>query len=215
MMSKNGKDTQIWSELYSKKAKRTTKKQNYFASCVSPQHSLVLELFVASGQNCEIIKKNNPKANFVGIDYDFDLCRIAKHNGAISVNADCRALPFKAGKFDLIYSNSFHHVSKNVKETIDECMRLLKTGGLLVGVEPYGMIASLFAGIIYYLPDIIISMLPKKIETYVKAIKFECHHEGVIHWFYCYDIIKDLKNYNLISNRKDILRLYYCIQKNK
>ncbi|MFC1829462.1 class I SAM-dependent methyltransferase [Thermodesulfobacteriota bacterium] len=207
------KDSSIWLNLYQEETPRAIKKQKYLLKFFKPEHKKILELFVANGQNIDVLKGTNPNASFFGIDYDIKLCRIAKKNGFIVLNADCRKLPFKEGTFDLIYSNSFHHISESVDETMEQCLDLLKSGGLLVGVEPFGIISTIFAGFIYVIPDFIISLIPYKMKYYIHAIKYECRYENVIYWYYKVNFKKILEKYNTISKVRDLFRVYYCIKK--
>lgn len=206
-------ESSIWNALYQHKARRTKKKQGHLSRFIRPEYSLLLEMFVASGQNRETIKSVNPNLTCIGIDYNFELCRIANRNGFISVAGDCSNMPFKEKSFDLIYLNSLHHVSESAGEVLRKSTEMLKPAGVLVGVEPYGFMAALSAKIIYYMPDFIISLLPKNLRNYVRAIKFECRNEGVLNWYYGpYDIKRDLRKYNIIYLRYDPLRIYYCIR---
>ena len=88
-----------------------------------------------------------------------------------------------------LHSNSFHHVSKSVNETMKQCLDLLKPGGFLVGIEPFGIISTIFAGIIYVVPDVVISLIPGKMKHYIHAIKYECKNEKVI---YCSSTINNV-----------------------
>ncbi|MDO8638519.1 MAG: methyltransferase domain-containing protein [Candidatus Daviesbacteria bacterium] len=52
------------------------------------------------------------------------------------VVGDARKLPFKDNSFDLIVAiNMLHHIEET-KEALNECMRVLKKGGVLLTVDP-------------------------------------------------------------------------------
>ncbi len=209
------KQSTVWSDLYHEKEARTFKKQQHLQSFIKPGYKYFLELFTATGQNQEILKSKNSQAVCFGVDYDLELCKAAKGNGFVSVVSDVGKLTFKDESFDLIYSNSFHHVSKLSEECIDDVMKLLKPGGRLVGVEPYGFFSTLSAGIIYFMPDVLINVMPEKFERYLKAIKYECRNEDVIFWHfkYTYRFKNRLLKYKPMKIYYDFLRVYYCIEK--
>lgn len=209
------KDEKIWLDLYSKKDSRTTKKQNYLLGFIRPGRQVFLELFAGTGHNALTIKSRNPSLVCIGVDYDFELCRNASRNGYLSVAADCRLLPFKQGVFDIIYANSYHHVSGSIAKVLQSSVSLLKRGGLLIGIEPYGEMSAAFAKVICLVPDFMIFLLSGKLGRYLKAIKYECENEGVMNWYK--RVFKEFKNelsrYNVIHMSQDLFRIYYCVKK--
>lgn len=209
------KDSSIWIDLYRHKASRIGKKQKYLMQFLTPRQNTLLELFSGTGHNIEALKTLNPQAACFGIDYDFNLCKVSKEAGFLSVTGDCEDLPFKNKAFDLIYSNSFHHISKSAGAVFNKSLDLLKPGGLLVGIEPYGFTAALLSGIIYFMPDFLISLFPVKFRCYLGALKYECKDEATIRWYYkySYGFKRELSKYPLISMHRDLLSMYYCIKK--
>ncbi len=206
-------DSSIWNDLYKETAPRIKKKQGYLSKHIGPDDTFFLELFVATGQNIATFKSHKPDSICVGVDYDINLCKIAKENGFMAVVADCRNLPFKKNSFDIIYSNSYHHVSECAKIAIENTLSLLKKDGSLVGVEPYGLISIIGAGIIFFTPDLIMSLFPGKFRKWIRAIKYECKNERVIDWYFKYNFLKDLRQFNVASIHRDLLRVYYCLKK--
>jgi len=211
-------DNKIWLDLYSNRlASRTIKKQKWLVNFIKPHHRFFLELFSATGQNVSIIKKVNPNLYCIGIDYSFELCKSGKENGYITINADCKCLPLKKDVFDIVYCNSFHHVATDVVKVLEDSIALLKRGGLLIGVEPYGRLSKILTNIIHFMPNFLIFLFPQNFRFYISAIKYECRNEGVIKWYTGFvqrDFKEALTKYDVLLIRRDVLRIYYCIKKN-
>ena len=207
------KVSSVWADLYERKSSRALKKQRHLARYVRPWHRSCLELFSATGQNAEVFRRLAPEAICVGVDYDRALCRIARGKGMIALAADCRALPFKERSFDLIYVNSFHHIWESAEETMRACLDLLRPGGVLVGVEPYGLVSRILADVICSLPDGVLAALPDGLAKYTRAIKYECRNEGVRDWYHRFDFGRALSAHGTAARHRDLFRIYYCIEK--
>lgn len=62
-----------------------------------------------------------------------------KHSPVSAVQADALNLPFRDGAFDLVVAAAFfHHLPGNEPRLLEECRRVLKPGGRLVGYDPNG-----------------------------------------------------------------------------
>ncbi|MFA6142125.1 MAG: methyltransferase domain-containing protein [Candidatus Omnitrophota bacterium] len=211
-------NNKIWLDLYGHRiASRTIKKQKWLAGFIKPHHRFFLELFSATGENAGIIKKLNPDLYCIGIDYSFELCKRGKESGYVSINADCKYLPLKKDVFDIVYCNSFHHVAIDVVKVLEDSVALLKKGGLLIGVEPYGRLSKILVNIICLMPNFLISLFPQNFRFYVSAIKYECRNEGVMDWYKGFvqrDFNRALNEYDVLLIRRDALRVYYCIKRN-
>jgi SAM-dependent methyltransferase len=73
----------------------------------------------------------------VGIDVSADIAGVARerHRGLRCVRADVRALPFKAGSFDVVLSNStLDHFAarRDIDRSLRELARVLTPGGLMI-----------------------------------------------------------------------------------
>ena len=87
------------------------------------------------------------KTEVVGVDVSKGMVRYAsaKGKGINYLVADCHALPFKNGSFDVVMGMGiFHHL--NLRTAIFECNRVLRKGGFLVAFEPNSLGLLSFIG---------------------------------------------------------------------
>jgi len=211
-MKKEEKNKDIWANLYRNKKGRSLKKSLYILRFLEKKHKRILELFVSSGYNIEILKSKNKKAECYGIDNDKELCIQAKKKGYKTITTNCNNIPLEDNTFDLIYCNSFHHATKSFNKIFNKSIRLLKKDGLLIGIEPYGIIPRILHSLISKTPDFIINMFLEDRKTYLKALKHECKVDNVLDW-YKIKFKKKINKYYLIHYKRDLLGIWYCIKK--
>ncbi|HSB65045.1 MAG TPA: class I SAM-dependent methyltransferase [Anaerolineales bacterium] len=73
--------------------------------------------------------------SIIGLEYDLERARTAHHDSAV-INAACEHLPFRSGSFDAILS---HEVLEHVEDdrlSVEEMVRLLKSGGIITLFVP-------------------------------------------------------------------------------
>src|SRR3989339_2275930 len=105
-------------------------------------------------------------AKVVGLDVSDECCKIYKqrfsdcevHNRSIIDSG------FPDNTFDLVATDSLHHVQPNVENAIDEIYRILKPGGYFIFWEPYeGSIFDIFRKI-WYRKDVYFEKNEKSID---------------------------------------------------
>jgi len=103
-----------------------------------PEGSLfVLGVGCNSGGLEKIILQHKKGSIVYGIDVNKDLVGLAIQKGIISKVAKAEDLPFKDGFFDVvILSEILEHVF-DVEKVVNESLRVLKKGGLIIGSVPH------------------------------------------------------------------------------
>lgn len=124
----------------------------------------VLEIGVGSGIDAAEFLRNG--ANVIGIDFSSNairnanlLFKEAKVDGQI-ILADARAVPFIDSEFDAVYSYGVIHHIPDVRAVLREVKRVLKPGGLFMGMV-YNRDSLLHAYSIIYLHGILEGLLSK------------------------------------------------------
>lgn len=124
----------------------------------------VLEIGVGSGIDAAEFLRNG--ANVIGIDFSSNairnanlLFKEAKVDGQI-ILADARALPFTDSEFDAVYSYGVIHHIPDIRAVLREVKRVLKPGGLFMGMA-YNRDSLLHAYSIIYLHGILEGLLSK------------------------------------------------------
>lgn len=96
-------------------------------------HGRALDVGGGSGMISRILA-GEANTECVCIDISHNLLR---HSPVPSVQTDALRLPFGDETFDLIVAAAFfHHIPGREKAMLDECFRVLKPGGRLVGYDP-------------------------------------------------------------------------------
>tara|TARA_Y100000310_G_scaffold334538_1_gene414566 strand:+ start:6490 stop:7206 length:717 start_codon:yes stop_codon:yes gene_type:complete len=95
----------------------------------------ILDLGCGNGRFYELFKKH--EADYIGLDNSKKLIKIArdKYPGANFIIEDALNLPFRNNRFSKIYAIALlHHIpSRDLREHfMDQAMRVLKPGGLLI-----------------------------------------------------------------------------------
>jgi len=103
--------------------------------------SRILEVGAGNGRMIRILRKNGIKSDFFAVDITRRVREINNYN-ANSVMADARALPFKNGSFDFVYSLGVIEHFPETEQAINEQARVLKKGGYVFITVPH---LSLFA----------------------------------------------------------------------
>lgn len=172
----------------------------------------ILDLGCGMGGLITALKKENVK-KIVGVDFDFDYCRISKlrlkrHNlDELIINGAGEKLPIRSGRFDVITCfEVLEHVEDDV-QVLKEIMRVLKFNGCALITAPNRL------GLVdphYHLP--FINWLPRSFAKII-LIVFKRQAKGLfdnqelskMHYYYYWQIRKQLKV--LGFDFKDIMRL--------
>jgi ubiquinone/menaquinone biosynthesis C-methylase UbiE len=100
-----------------------------------------LEIGAGSGAMTAQLLTAFPGLRMVATDYDADMVRVARQtvapfaDRAIVEQADASALPFEAGRFDLVLSAAMLHHVGEWENALAEIMRVLRPGGRLIGYD--------------------------------------------------------------------------------
>lgn len=100
---------------------------------------LILDVPVGTGIFTAKHYKKLKNARIIGVDYSEDMlkkCKILMKKHLISIdliNGDVGNLEFKDQYFDMVISMNGFHVFPNKEKAYDNCLRVLKTGGLFYG----------------------------------------------------------------------------------
>jgi ubiquinone/menaquinone biosynthesis C-methylase UbiE len=100
-----------------------------------------LEIGAGSGAMTAQLLTAFPGLRMVATDYDADMVRVARQtvapfaDRAIVEQADASALPFEAGRFDLVLSAAMLHHVGEWEKALAEIMRVLRPGGRLIGYD--------------------------------------------------------------------------------
>jgi len=81
---------------------------------------------------------HNLKKNFsvVGIDFSRAACKLSKRRRVNVVLGDIHHLPFREGRFDVVFNQSVIQTEEHPVETIREMMRVVKPGGDVLFTVP-------------------------------------------------------------------------------
>ncbi len=101
-----------------------------------PIHSKVLEIGCGVGRGIQLIQKQFLPSEVTGVDLDLKMIELANqqnYDGKVDLLvADVTKLPFRDNSFDAIFNfGSIHHVP-DWKKAIQQIVRVVKPGGLLV-----------------------------------------------------------------------------------
>ncbi len=96
-------------------------------------HGRVLDVGGGSGMISRILAQA-PETECICIDISFNLLT---YSPVQSVQTDALKLPFMDNVFDLIVAAAFfHHIPGREAEMLNECYRVLRAGGRLIGYDP-------------------------------------------------------------------------------
>jgi len=161
----------------------------------------VLDAMCGGGEVTDFFIRHN--AIVTGIDISEECCKIYKSNFP-NCKIICGSIiktNFPDSYFDLVTTNSLHHLYPNLERGIDEISRILKPGGYLVMVEPNGK------GFLNFLRRIWYKFDKKYFEENEKALDYE----GIVSRYKTkFDIIKTNYGGNLgylFINEAGILRI--------
>ena len=94
----------------------------------------LLDIGCGTGKGLIELKNNNPgTTSYVGVDLSFKMCRKAAQKHLEITNSNALDLPLKPSIFDaVIYSFSIEiNPEELIKIVLDECLRVLKPGGVV------------------------------------------------------------------------------------
>ncbi len=94
----------------------------------------VLDIGFADGELAPYFKERG--ARWTGVDLSPEVVEGAKARGLDAVSADCRALPFEDGTFDVTYSLGVVEHFAGTEKAIAEHVRVTKPGGTVVVAVP-------------------------------------------------------------------------------
>jgi len=100
-------------------------------------YSNVLDLCTGTGDMSRFVKKNQPKANVIGIDFSEKMIEIAKNknNNINYFLGDVTNLPFSDNMFDYAIMSFGLRNILNSEKAIDEVYRILKPNGLFLHLD--------------------------------------------------------------------------------
>lgn len=98
---------------------------------------LVLDLGAGTGYAIEALQKRYRKARILALDFAVGMLRQARRRGSWlnrprCVCADVESLPLADASVDLVFSNVVLQWCNDIHRTFEECLRVLKPGGLLM-----------------------------------------------------------------------------------
>jgi malonyl-CoA O-methyltransferase len=98
---------------------------------------LVLDLGAGTGYAIEGLRKRFSKARILALDFALPMLGQARSRGSWlnrprCVCADMEALPLAEASVDLVFSNASFQWCNDLQGTFDECLRVLRPGGLLM-----------------------------------------------------------------------------------
>ncbi len=99
----------------------------------------ILEIGMANGAFAPIIVNSAKGVNYTGLDYSADMVELAIKNnrqlvdsGEVNfITGDIHSLPFPKGIVDKIFTVNTIYFWDDLKQALDECLRVLKNNGLL------------------------------------------------------------------------------------
>jgi len=106
-----------------------------------PQGALVLEVGCGEGSNLALLRKRGVEQKMYGIDLSYErvgFCCL-KVKDLIGVTMSATHLAFKGETFDMVFFRDLlHHVGSLKRKVLEECLRVLKKGGVLYFLEANG-----------------------------------------------------------------------------
>jgi ubiquinone/menaquinone biosynthesis C-methylase UbiE len=122
----------------------------------------ILEFGFGTGQNLIIAKRINPKTNFIGLDIDPKVKRIAEYKLTSKriniplVLYDGITFPFESNTFDKVFSSLvFHQLDTQTKKhCLSEIYRVLKPNGKLT-IGDWGKPKSKFRRSLFYIVQLL------------------------------------------------------------
>jgi malonyl-CoA O-methyltransferase len=99
--------------------------------------TVILDAGAGTGWQLEQLMRRYPKARFVALDFAPAMLLRAKRRGSLlrrphCVGGDLEHLPLRSSSVDLLYSNLALQWMENVEGAFNECLRVLRPGGLFV-----------------------------------------------------------------------------------
>ena len=96
---------------------------------------VILDIGGGSGIISSMLMKSD-STQCITLDISYNML---KHSPTTCVQADAIKLPFTDNSIDLIIAAAFlHHIPQKEKEFIEECWRVLKKEGRIIGYDPNG-----------------------------------------------------------------------------
>jgi len=148
----------------------------------------ILEFGFGTAQNLILAYQNNKKANYVGLDIDPKVKKIAKHkleseNIEIPlVLYDGEAFPFKSNTFNKIFSSLvFHQLDTETKKhCLKEIFRVLKPKGELI-IGDWGKPKSKFQRLLFYVVQLLdgFKTTQENVEGKLPIFMSECGFKNV------------------------------------
>jgi SAM-dependent methyltransferase len=97
-------------------------------------HGLVLENGCGIGTYLQHLA---PEAgSIIGLEYDLERAQEAHQKSALLINAASEGLPFPSGMFDVILSHEVLEHVRDDRQSIEEMLRVLRPGGVIVLFVP-------------------------------------------------------------------------------
>jgi hypothetical protein len=122
----------------------------------------VLDFISADGNIIDILSERAKHAGkavtFFALDLDFHALKSLKlrQPEVICVCCDATKKAFRTSTFDLVFSNSIHHVPKSTETVFANISEMLNLHGVFSGVESQGLLAKLVVFFISLLPKFLI-----------------------------------------------------------
>jgi demethylmenaquinone methyltransferase/2-methoxy-6-polyprenyl-1,4-benzoquinol methylase len=101
---------------------------------LDPNAASVLDVGTGTGKLAEAVRRAQPRARVVGVDFTLRMLRQAQH-ALLCAGADALQLPFADGQFDAVVSGFVMRNLADVPAGIAEQARVLRPGGQLVVLE--------------------------------------------------------------------------------
>ena len=116
--------------------------------CNLQKSNQILDVGCGTGFFTRILKKNNPQANFTGLDIEKEFILRAREeskNAGLSIKflqGDAENLPFEDNFFDLVVSHTFLTSAPNPKKSFDEMKRVLKSNGRIASITSMSFMSN-------------------------------------------------------------------------
>ena len=167
----------------------------------------VLDFISSDGNLIETFKSeasNSFNTKYCALDLDYTSLKSlkAKSPDVLCVCADATKKCFSNGKFDMIFSNSLHHVPYHFDATADQIIKYLRKGGYFYGIESQGLLAKIVIHTLSIFPRLLVPYFLSEIyneKTLIKewlknSIKYKSRNfpeykkleTTTFHEFYCF-----------------------------